>query len=173
MTHKLPHDDYIEAVVHALTEAGLEPPEHWTDDGETRGVYCYLNAVITLDPSGTYELYDEDVPSGTSWRHGLILSWEWHTGLEEGGDPEKGAFWEFAALKEHSVCQYPPVTLPVLGYASPAAVVEAARHVIAHRIKPQPNGTADWDGGIIGGSWDQADALDTACEAWGKEEGNS
>ncbi|MCT9105357.1 hypothetical protein N4G69_06905 [Streptomyces mirabilis] len=125
-------------------------------------MYCYLNAVITLDPSGTYELDDQDVPAATPWRHGLILSWEWHTGAEEDGDPEKGPVWLFAALKADGSCVYPPVALPVYGYAS-----------IDHRIKPNPFssvGVVDWDGGVIGGSWEHADALDAACEAWGTDE---
>ncbi|MFE6284366.1 hypothetical protein [Streptomyces sp. NPDC057877] len=165
----LPHAAYIEAVIAALTEAELAPTEHWMDDGETKGVYRHLNAVISLDPSKTYDLDDEDVPSGTPWRHGLILSWEWHTGAEDGW-PDKGPLWEFAALKSDGSCQYPPVTLPVHGYASPAAIVEAARAVIDHRIKARPGGMSDWDGGIIGNSWDRADELDAACEAWGAKE---
>lgn len=69
----LPHDPYITAVCDALTEAGLELTDHcWTDDGETRGTYCYLNAVITLDPSGTIASDDEDIPVGTPWPHGLL-----------------------------------------------------------------------------------------------------
>ncbi|MFK0154137.1 hypothetical protein ACIQVK_18950 [Streptomyces sp. NPDC090493] len=65
---------------------------------------------------------------------------------------------------------YPPVALPVYGYAPPAAVAEAARRVIGYRIKARPDGLADWDGGIIGGSWEHADALDAGCEAWGTDE---
>jgi hypothetical protein len=167
----LPHDPYIKAVTDALTAAGLDPAEQWTSDGETKGTYCYLNAVITLDPSGTHDQDDEDVPAGMPWRHGLILSWEWHTGAEDGW--EKGPFWEFAALKADGSCQYAPATLPVLGYASPAAVVEAARKVIAHEIKPDPSsmfGAVVWDGGDIGDAWERHAELDTACEAWGNDE---
>ncbi|MFI1734025.1 hypothetical protein ACH40E_33395 [Streptomyces acidicola] len=174
MTTALPHDAYIKAVTDALSLDRLTPTEYWTSDGETKGQYCHLNAVITLDPSGTYELDDEDVPTGTPWRHGLLLSWEWHTGAEEGW-PEKGPFWEFAELKADGSCQYAPVTLPVHGYASPAAVVEAARKVINREIKASPFtvGGLDWDGGIIGDSWGHADELDAACEAWGVDERNS
>lgn len=167
----LPHDDYITAVIDALTAAGLAPAEHWTSDGETKGTYCHLNAVITLDPSNARDLDDEETPAGTPWRNGLILSWEWHTGAEDGW--EKGPFWQFAALKEHDVCQYPPVQLPVYGYASPAAVVEAARKVIAHEVKPDPYssfGAAIWGGGVIGDTWERHAELDAACEAWGSAE---
>lgn len=167
----LPHDLYISQVTDALTAAGLKPVEYWTSDGETKGVYCHLNAVITLDPGGTYELDDEDVPADTSWRHGLVLSWEWHTGAEDGW--EKEPLWEFAALKADGSCQYTPATLPVLGYAASAAVVGATRRVIAHEIRPEPSsmfGGVIWDGGIIGGSWEQHAELDAACEAWGTDE---
>ncbi|MFE7954438.1 hypothetical protein [Streptomyces sp. NPDC057413] len=173
MTRELPQDGYIEAVSEALTAAGLEPTDHsWTEDSETRGVYCYLNAVITLDPSGTVGDWPEDIPAGTPWPHGLLLLWEWHTGAEEGG-PEKGPLWQFAELKADGSSEY-PTDLPVYGYASPAAVVQAARKVIDREISPgsfynlgQPHG---WDGGIIGDSWERADELDAACEAWGAKE---
>ncbi|PZT70173.1 hypothetical protein DN402_31640 [Streptomyces sp. SW4] len=163
----LPHDPYIEAVTDALTAAGLEPTEQWTDDGETKGVYCHLNAVITLDPSGTTDLAREDIPVGTPWRHGLLLLWEWHTGAEEGW--EKGPLWEFAELKSDGSCEY-PTSLPVHGYASPAAIVEAARKVISREIGPghfHNGGVPRWDGGIIGGTWDRVNELEAACEAWG------
>jgi hypothetical protein len=173
-TRTLPHDPYIEAVTEALTAAGLEPTDHsWTDDCETRGTYCYLNAVITLDPSGTIAA-DEQPDGGAAWPHGLLLIWEWHTGIEEEqGEPERGPSWQFAELKADGSSQY-PTGLPVYGYASPAAVVEATRKVIAREIKPNPFsmfGAAIWDGGIIGDSWERADELDTACETWGVKEG--
>lgn len=89
MTKPLPHDPYITAVTEALTAAGIPLTDHsWTDDGETRGTYCYLNAVTTLDPSGTITSDDEDVPADAAWPHGLLLIWEWHTGAEaEQGEP--------------------------------------------------------------------------------------
>ncbi|MFF4403781.1 hypothetical protein [Streptomyces sp. NPDC001404] len=169
MPKQLPHDPYVTAVYDALTDAGLDPGEWWTSDGETSGTYCYLNAVITLDPSNTLDLDDEDVPAGTAWRHGLILCWEWHTGAEEGG-PERGPTWTFAELKADGSNEY-PTDLPVLGFAAPEAIVDAARKVISHEIKPgsvhnfgQPGG---WDSGAIGGSWERADDLEAVCEAWG------
>ncbi|MFD5050861.1 hypothetical protein ACFWMH_10520 [Streptomyces tendae] len=170
-TRTLPHAPYIEAVIDTLTAAGLTPAEHWTSDGETKGMYCHLNAVITLDPSNTRELDDGEIAAGTPWRNGLILSWEWHTGAEEGW--EKGPFWEFAALKEHDVCQYPPVQLPVYGYASPAAIVDAARKVIAREITPDPyssSGGVRWSGGLVGDTWERHAELDAACETWGNDE---
>jgi hypothetical protein len=165
-TRTLPHDDYIEAVVNALDTAGPEVKDAWTDDCETRGTYCYLGAVIKLDML-TVGLQEE-------WPHGLLLIWEWHTGIEaEHGEPQRGPQWQFAELKDDGSNEY-PTDLPVYGYASPAAIVDAARKVINHEI-----GAGDffnlgqwrgWDGGLIGDSWEHQAELDAACEAWGAEE---
>jgi hypothetical protein len=170
----LPQDPYITAVCDALTAAGLEPTDYTrTDDCETRGTYCHLNAVITLDPSGTLASDEEDARDGAAWPHGLLLVWEWHTGVEaDQGEPSKGPVWLFAALKADGSNEY-PVSLPVYGYASPAAVVEAARKVLAREIKPNPYsmfGEVLWDGGVIGGTWERHAELDAACETWGAAE---
>ncbi|MDT7847245.1 hypothetical protein [Streptomyces justiciae] len=161
----LPHDDYIEAVYAALENAGLPVQDAFTEDSETRGLYCYLNAVITIDL--VYTSHGED------WPHGLLFIWEWHTGIEaDQGEPDRGPVWLFAEAKSDGSNEYPTV-LPVYGYASPAAVVQAARKVIAREIGPGSfNGisSARWDGELIGGSWDQADELNAACEAWGTDE---
>lgn len=174
MTITLPHDDYIAAVCDTLTTAGLELTDHcWTSDAETRGTYCYLDAVITLDPSGTVTSGDEDAKDGAAWPHGLLLIWEWHTGIEaEDGEPERGPVWLFAELKGDGSNEY-PTGLPVEGYASPAAVVEAARKVISREIGAGSfHGISGpkWDGGVIGGAWERADDVDAACEAWGAVE---
>ncbi|MEU9792895.1 hypothetical protein AB0E27_20095 [Streptomyces sparsogenes] len=166
----LPHDPYINAVYDALTAVdGLEPTDQtWTSDDETRGTYYYLDAVITLDPSGTRNLDDDEIPAGTPWRHGLILIWEWHTGLED--DIERGPVWQFAELKRDGSNEY-PTSLPVYGFASPAAIVEAARKVISREIGAGHShnlGRAKWAGGIIGDSWEHADELEAACAAWEK-----
>lgn len=174
---KLPHARYITAVTDALTADGHPPTDGtWTDDGETRGTYCYLNAVITLDPSRTADLDRDDIPTGAAWPHGLILLWEWHTGIEsDDGEPERGPQWLFAEVKEDGSTEY-PTTLPVYGYASPAAIVDAAAHVIAREIGAggiYDYGRPRWDGGIIGDPWEDADQLDAACEAWGVREAAS
>lgn len=166
MTRTLPHDDYIEDVTVALDEAGLRVKDIRTDDCETRGTYCYLNAVIELDLYGTS--FEE------AWPEGLLLIWEWHTGIEaDQGEPDRGPVWQFAELKGDGSNEY-PTDLPVHGYASPAAIVEAARYVIAREIGAgsfYSYGAPKWDGGIVGGSWERADELDAACEAWGAEDG--
>lgn len=170
---KQPHDPYITAVIDALTATDLPPTDDtWTDDGETRGTYCYLNAVITLDPSNTSDLDRDDIPTDAAWPHGLILIWEWHTGIEDGA---RGPQWLFAEIKSDGSNAY-PTSLPVQGYAAPAAVVDAARKVIAHEIGAgsfYDFGRPKWDGGIIGDSWERADQLDAACEAWGVKEAAS
>lgn len=164
MTKQLPHDDYIEAVVLALDTAGLPTEDARADDCETRGLYCYLNAVITLDMEHTSD--------AGAWPHGLLLIWEWHTGIEaDQGEPDKGPQWLFAELKDDGSNEY-PTSLPVYGYASPAAVVEAARMVIAREVRPTSfdGGPSTWKGEPIGGSWERAAELDAVCEAWGVEE---
>lgn len=173
-TRTLPQDPYIEAIGDALTAAGLAPTDYtFTEDSETRGTYCYLNAVITLDPSGTLASDDEDARDEAAWPHGLLLLWEWHTGIEaDQGEPERGPSWQFAALRSDGSNEY-PTDLPVLGYASPTAIVEAAQKVIAHKIKPNPYsmfGEVIYDGGIIGDAWERHAELDAACEAWGNDE---
>ncbi|MFJ1964883.1 hypothetical protein [Streptomyces massasporeus] len=161
----LPHDDYIEAVTVALDTAGLPVEDGRTDDCETRGTYCYLNAVIEVDLQHTSHAED--------WPHGLLLIWEWHSGIEaEHGEPDKGPVWQFAELKEDGSNEY-PTELPVYGYASPAAVADAARKVISREIGAGHSfnyGRAKWDGGIIGDSWERHAELDAACEAWAAEE---
>ncbi|WP_282790857.1 hypothetical protein [Streptomyces sp. CC224B] len=171
----LPHDPYITAVCDALTADGLDLTDHcWTDDGETRGTYCYLNAVITLDPSGTIAEDLDDVPADAAWPHGLLLLWEWHTGIEaDQGEPARGPQWQFAELKADGSNEY-PTDLPVYGYASPAAVVDAARKVIAREIQAGDffnlGQWRGWRGGLIGGTWERHEELDTACESWGSDE---
>jgi hypothetical protein len=172
VTNPLPHDPYITAVCDALTAAGLEPADAWTDDSETRGTYCYLGAVITLDPSGTRDEMPEDIPADSLWPYGLLLIWEWHTGVED-GEPERGPQWQFAELKKDGSNEY-PTDLPVYGYASPAAIVEAVRKVLDESIGADDfhnlGQWRGWDGGIIGGSWERSAELDAACEAWGAKE---
>ena len=162
----LPHDDYIEAVCEALDKAGPEVKDGRTDDCETRGTYCYLNAVIELDML-TVGLQEE-------WPHGLLLIWEWHTGAEaDQGEPDKGPRWQFAELKEDGSNEY-PTDLPVYGYASPAAVVDAVRKVLSREIEPGSHFNLGqwrgWEGGIIGDTWERHAELDAACQAWGAEE---
>ncbi|MFF5984388.1 hypothetical protein ACFY78_36655 [Streptomyces olindensis] len=169
----LPQDPYIQAVTDALTAAGLPPTDHsWTDRCESLGTYRYLNAVITVDPSNTHDLDYDDVPADVEWPHGLLLLWEWHTGVEAvHGEPDRGPAWQFAELKRDGSNEY-PTGLPVHGYASPDAIVDAARKVIAREIRPTSfdGGPSTWRGEVIGGSWERADELAAACDAWAVKE---
>lgn len=148
----LPHDEYIAAVCNALTEAGHPPADAFTDDSDTSGAHFYLRAVITLDDSS-------GIPADR-WRHGLILIWEWHTGIEEAdGEPERGPSWEWAPLVDAHGQNGGRELLTLDGYASPAYVVACVRSLIAQdgqRVTPE--------------RWEHADALDAACEAWGVDE---
>ncbi|MEV0691792.1 hypothetical protein [Streptomyces sp. NPDC050388] len=167
-TRQLPHDDYIDAVCEALDKAGPEVKDGRTGDCETRGTYCYLNAVIELDMLSV-GLQDE--------RNNLLLIWEWHTGTEaDHGEPARGPQWQFAELKDDGSNEY-PTDLPVLGYASPDAIVEAVRKVISGDILPgdffNVGQWRGWDGGIIGDTWERHAELNAACEAWGTDESTS
>lgn len=149
---QLPHDPYITAVCDALTEASLTPADAFTDDSDTRGTHNYLRAVITLDDTS-------NLPTDR-WPHGLILIWEWHTGIEAAdGEPDRGPSWEWARLvHEHGQCgERQPFT--ALGYPSPAYVVESVRALIERRNQST---SAE--------AWERADELDAACEAWGADE---
>lgn len=149
----LPHDPYITAVVEALTAAGLEPADCWTSDAESCGLYQCLSAVITLDPDTS------NLPA-KRWPHGLLLIWEWHTGIEaENGEPERGPSWEWAKLVDpHGRCGERQA-FTSLGYPSPAYVVESVRALIDRRNQS-----------VAAQRWERADELDAACEAWGAKE---
>ncbi|MFD9222044.1 hypothetical protein ACFWDI_18980 [Streptomyces sp. NPDC060064] len=155
MTRTLPHDKYIEHVVDALGAAGLEIADGWTSDAETRGVYCYLDAVITLDPETSG--LDED-----RWPNGLLLIWEWHTGIEH-GEPERGPSWEWAEKRGDHGGNEQPEPLPIEGFANPAQLAAAVHELITtgKAVKSRP------------GQWNGTAALEAACEKWADEEADS
>lgn len=147
----LPHDPYITAVAAALTAAGFEPADQFTDDSDTSGTHCYLRAVITLDP-------DTSGLDPQRWEHGLLLIWEWHTGIEA-GEPERGPSWAVAVLVDgHGQCGERQA-FTALGYPSPAYIVESVRALADRRNQSTP-----------AERWEGADALDAACEEWGAVE---
>jgi hypothetical protein len=152
MSQPLPHDPYITAVCDALTAAGLEPADAFTDDSDTRGSHCYLRAVITLDDSSSVD--------ARRWPDGLILIWEWHTGIEAAdGEPERGPSWEWARLVDSHGQSSEAQALTSVGYASPAYLVESVRALLNDR------GQA-----TAAERWEHAEDLDAACEAWGAAE---
>lgn len=155
MTNNLPHAPYIDAVTTALTDIGLDPTDTTLDDCDTRGTHCYLRAVLT---------YDEDTPLNFGhWQTGLVLIWEWHTGIEAAdGEPERGPVWLWAKrLRDGSIRE--PQALLVDGYANPVQLVAAVFELdlVGFSMKARP------------GRWDAAAALDAACEAWGVVEASA
>ncbi|OMI34465.1 hypothetical protein [Streptomyces sparsogenes] len=149
----LPHDPYFTAVIDALTTAGFSPADAFTDDSDTRGTYQFLRAVITLDP-------DTSGIDSKRWPHGLILIWEWHTGIESAdGEPERGPSWEWARLVDsHGQCGEREA-LTAVGYASPTYVVESVRALIERRNQSTP-----------AEQWERAEELNAACETWAAAE---
>lgn len=153
MPDSLPHDPYIEAVVEALAQAGLPVDDFWTADNDTRGVYQYLDAVLTFEP-------DTSGLAGRLWPHGFVLIWEWHTGFEDGG-PTVGPVWRWAELVDsHGVASREPEDVSVDGFADPASIVTITRELAASRKVESLHDT----------EWDQADALGTAVVAWSEKE---
>ncbi len=149
----LPHDPYITAIVAALAAAGLEPADHFTDDSDTSGSHHYLRAVITLDP-------DTSGIDPARWPDGLILIWEWHTGIEAAdGEPERGPSWECARLVDSHGQNGGREALTAVGYASPAYVVESVRALAERRNQSVP-----------AERWERVAELDAACAVWGAEE---
>lgn len=143
----LPHDLYLTEVYLALYDVGLNPDHHTLDNSDTRGTHCYLRGILHQPP---YQ----------RWPHGLLLIWEWHTGIEaDQGEPERGPAWLWAALRPDG-SNTELTLLPVDGYANPTQVAAALDELIStgEAVKRRP------------GRWRGADALDAACEAWGADE---
>ncbi|MCT9092925.1 hypothetical protein N4G70_29235 [Streptomyces sp. ASQP_92] len=152
MTSSLPQDPYIDAIATGLADVGFDIADGWTSDAETRGTYCFLSAVLTLD-ADTSGLDEDD------WPEGLLLIWEWHTGIEAAdGEPERGPSWQWAK-KNADGSNTPPEQLPVDGFANPVQVA-AAVHELAttgNALKKRP------------GRWDGTAAVETAISAWEAE----
>lgn len=147
----LPHGPYITAVCDALSTAGLKPTDVWTSDAETAGSYRYLSAAITLAP-------EESGIDPSRWPYGLLLRWEWHTGLEAAdGEPGRGPSWQWQkGRRDDSFTE--PHTLTADGYTSSAVVADAARALTAGTEAPWPD------------RWEHAHTLDAACTVWAAEE---
>lgn len=149
MPELLPHDPYITAVAEALANVGFEPAEYWTCDSDTRGLHCYLNAVITLAPGHS----NIDL---NRWPHGLLLIWEWHPGRED-GEAERGPVWLWAKCRRDAGSNEEPAVLPIDGYTNPVHVATAVG---------QLNDTGQAVARRAAGRWNSADALETAIAAW-------
>lgn len=154
-TRTLPHDPYIDAVWNALDAAKLEVADGWTSDAETVGTHMHLTAVLTLDTETT-GLDPEQ------WPNGLILIWEWHTGIEQ-GEPERGPSWEWAELRGNHGGNEPPAALPVPGWVAPE-MLAATVAGLAYTGTPIPMGTV-WHDHL-------RKPVETAIEAWAADEGS-
>lgn len=143
----LPHDLYIHQVTDALTAAGLEPTEFWTDGGELDhyrdddlyGVACMLNAVLNWD--------DEHPALNTeAHRHGITLAWD-HPAEQ----------WQWAPRKANGHLQHDPEFLPALPrWVDPAVVVIVVRELLAGHPAPTTEGPL----------WTGAEVAQGAVDAW-------
>lgn len=148
MTDTLPHDEYIAAVCHQLADVGLDPADTTLDDCDTRGLHQYLRALLTFTSDATYGVNPDQ------WPHGLLLIWEWHSGIEA-GEAERGPVWLWAkGLPDGSNTE--PAALPVDGIANPVQVAWALAELINRGGTPRRRI----------GRWDGAAGLDAACDAW-------
>ncbi|SMF86390.1 hypothetical protein [Streptomyces sp. Amel2xC10] len=147
MSKPLPHDPYIEAVVDALTAAGLEPTKAWTSDTELDryrdddlyGLACMLDAYLT---------WEDDHPALNTEKYpqGIALIWD-HPAEE----------WQWAARKDNGHLIQDPEFLPNLGrYSDPAAVVDTVRALLAG--EPLSEGHAPY--------WHLAGSVRAAVDAW-------
>lgn len=124
MTANLPHDPYIEAVVNALTAAGLEPTTAETSDAEpnrydANGLTTQLDALL---------VWDGDTPALNTDAHedGIALIWE-HPAEQ----------WQWAPRKLHGELEREPEFLAALPrWADPDLVVLVVRELLAARPVP-------------------------------------
>ncbi|MFD5566589.1 hypothetical protein [Streptomyces cadmiisoli] len=147
----LPHQPYIEAVVHELTTATMEP-EQFDSFIEDSYDFAYLRGVITLTPETSA------IPA-TRYPHGLILVWDWHTGRDE--DYDRGPIWQWARLNEDGSCR-DLEPLPVPGWVAPEMLAATAA-TLAHTSSPTP----------MASLWHEhlRKPVEQAVEAWDAEEG--
>jgi hypothetical protein len=129
----LPHDSYIEAVVNALTAAGLEPTTAETSDAEsnrydTSGLTTQLNALL---------VWDGDAPGLNTDEHedGIALVWE-HPAEQ----------WQWAPRKPHGSLEHEPEFLPLHRWADPFAVVDVVRVLLAGMPVPGGEDPRLWSG---------------------------
>lgn len=153
MTRTLPHDPYITAVETALVEARLVP-EHADAFVEDSYDVAYLRGAITLTPETS------GIDAGR-YPNGLILVWEWHTGLDE--DCDRGADWQWARLNEDG-SNWPLGVLPVPGWVAPAMLAATAA-TLAHTGTPTAMSSL-WHDHL-------REPVVAACEAWGTAEATS
>jgi Family of unknown function (DUF6292) len=75
----LPHDEYMAAVVDALTARGIAPAQWWTSEDDSGASTARLD--------GVFQWHTGAVDPG-HWPHGVYLSWDQYDGwrlIESGG----------------------------------------------------------------------------------------
>ncbi|WP_338683844.1 hypothetical protein QD712_25560 [Streptomyces acidiscabies] len=114
-TQPLPHDPYIEAVVDALTAAGIAPDDHWTSDAE-------INRYTTGPDAGCTTMLDAYIDWDTTpgHEHGIALLWE-----------QPAEQWMWAPRADGGHLDHDPEFLPLNRWADPAAVVTVVRILLA------------------------------------------
>lgn len=130
---QLPHDTYIEAVVDALTAAGLEPTEWWTSDTE---INRYDGDGLTTQLEATF-VWDGDHPAvdNEDCEDGIALVWE-HPAEQ----------WLYADRQSNGELTMAPEFLPGLPrWADPKAVATAVWALVVGRPAPTEP-AALWDG---------------------------
>lgn len=134
MIRTLPHDPYIQAVVDALTAAGLEPTEWETDDTETDRYVSGPDAGLTTMLTGLL-VWDGDHPAlGIGeYDHGVALVWE-HPAEQ----------WQWAPRGQHGVLTEEPEFLPLPRWADPATVVDVVRILLAGLPIPTAQDPRRW-----------------------------
>lgn len=142
-----PHDQYIAAVVDALTAAGLEPTTAQTSDAEsnrydTSGLTTQLDALL---------VWDGDAPGLNADEHedGIALVWE-HPAEQ----------WQWAPRKAHGELEHEPEFLPLSRWASPHDVVTVVHQLLAGQ--PAPDGLRD--------RWFHHAAAQAAVDAWSTQD---
>lgn len=147
-TRALPHDPYIEAVIDALTVAGIEPADHWTSDAN-------INSYDTGPDAGCTTMLDAYIDWDTTPAHGHGIALLWEHPAEE---------WMWAPRAAGGHLAHAPEFLPHLGrYSDPAAVVAVVRALMAG--EPLPEGHAPY--------WHEADAVKRAVAAWDTDDTGS
>ncbi|KMS79080.1 hypothetical protein ACH49_13565 [Streptomyces leeuwenhoekii] len=141
MTTQLPHDPYIDAVLNALTTAGLEPDDSWTGEDEVDRYDTGLDAGCTtmLDAHLVWM-------ESSAHPHGIHLVWE-HPAEQ----------WQWAPRKADGSLERDLEFLPMLGrWSAPAAIVPVVRALLAGERLPE--GHAPY--------WHEADAVRRAVTEW-------
>ena len=144
-TRTLPHDPYINAVVDALTEAGLAP--EWAETHDTEidprrdGTTTMLSAVLTW--TGSHPAVNRaELP------HGMVMLWE-----------TSADTWLYAERRRSGSVEYPYELPHLTQLADPAAVTATVRELLAGREAPKTDAPR----------WEQAGDTRLAIIGWTHE----